>query len=197
MKRVGLFGGTFDPVHLGHAQMISAALVEGIDKLIVMPCQISPHKTDLTECAEPVSAIHRHKMLQLALPADERIELSSYEINQKDTSYTWKTLDYLRVCFPGDAICLILGEDQFNVLDKWAKFEQWGETVEFLIFNRKNKNKPKPPSGKKLRIDWATQNIADISATQIRSDLAEGKDVSHVLNERVKNYIQQHQLYLS
>lgn len=197
MKRVGLFGGTFDPVHLGHAQIIQAALEEGIEKLIVMPCQISPHKTDALTDPAPIANHHRYKMLQLALPVDERIELSSYEIDQLEISYTWKTLDYLQERFPNDQLCLVIGEDQFNVLEKWAKFEQWCDEIEFLIFRRKNKRELKSNSGKKLRVKWAEQIIADISATKIRSDLAQGRDVSHLLNERVKDYMQQHQLYLS
>jgi nicotinate-nucleotide adenylyltransferase len=194
VKRIGLFGGTFDPVHLGHVAIASAALQEGIDHLIVMPCRLSPLKIAQGDATMPTSGDHRLAMLQLAMPEDPRIEISRYEVDGPELSYTWQTLDYLSGRFPGDQLVLIIGEDQYRLLDKWVKIEEWSKNVEFLIFSRQvseaSENKLKG-----LKIQRAASPVPTVSATAVRQALHENKSVIGLIPVQVEQYVRRNGLY--
>jgi nicotinate-nucleotide adenylyltransferase len=194
VKRIGLFGGTFDPVHLGHVAIASAALQEGVDHLVVMPCRLSPLKVAMGETTPPTTGDHRLAMLKLAMPDNPRIEISRYEIDGPELSYTWQSLEYLRGRFPEDRMVLIIGEDQYQVLGKWARIEDWSKNVDFLIFSRQvseaSENKLKD-----IKLQRAGSSVPTVSATAIRQALHENKSVIGLIPVQVEQYIRQHGLY--
>lgn len=194
VKRIGLFGGTFDPVHLGHVAIASAALQEGLDHLVVMPCRLSPLKIAQGDTTAPTSGDHRLHMLKLAMPDDPRIEVSRFEIDGPELSYTWQTLEYLRERFPEDQMVLVIGEDQYQLLGKWAKIHEWARTVDFLIFSRQiptsTENKLKD-----LKIQLAGSSVPTVSATAVRQALHEKKSVIGLIPVQVEQYIRDQGLY--
>jgi nicotinate-nucleotide adenylyltransferase len=194
MRRIGLFGGTFDPVHLGHVAIASAALQEGIDHLVVMPCRLSPLKIAQGESSSPASGEHRLAMLKLAMPEVPQIEISSFEIEGADLSYTWQTLEYLRGRYPEDRLVLVIGEDQHRLLSKWVKIDEWSSWVDFLIFSREVlEDSAKTMPG--LSIQRAVAQVPTVSATAIRQALQENRSVIGLIPVQVEQYIRKHGLY--
>ncbi|MDZ4787978.1 MAG: nicotinate (nicotinamide) nucleotide adenylyltransferase [Blastochloris sp.] len=196
MRRIGLLGGTFDPVHAGHVAMAYAALEEGIDHLIVMPCKLSPHKAFGSSESKPAPDQHRWNMLQLAMPYDTRVELSVYELDGPDYSFTWQSLDYLKSIYPQDRIVLVIGEDQYDVLDTWAKFQEWRTWVEILVFKREGMKSESLLKEEAILATWSKINIPTVSATDLRHRLAHGLEMKGLLPEGVAEYIEREGLYL-
>lgn len=195
MKRVGLFGGTFDPVHLGHVAMVHAALREGIDHLVVMPCNISPHKQETVGGA---SGNDRFIMLRLAMPDDPRIEISRHEIDGPEISYTWQTLEYLGNRHTDSKLVLIIGMDQYLVLDQWARFNEWSQDVEFLVFNRTVEavtGEAVAMKNQGLRVQMALESVPTVSASQVRDVLRRGDSGIGLIPFQVGQYIKEHGLY--
>ncbi|NJK90519.1 MAG: nicotinate (nicotinamide) nucleotide adenylyltransferase [Blastochloris sp.] len=194
MKTIGLFGGTFDPVHCGHEAMARAALVEGVDHLIVMPCHRSPFKLEAGGFAEPTSGEHRWQMLNLVFGDEPRIEVSRHEIEGPPISYTWQTLEFLWGLYPEDRLCLILGQDQYELLSQWARIEVWGSRVDFLIFGR-GTDYGRKSSDPGWRLRWSSRTIPDVSSTMVREALAEGEEGRNILHPKVRDYIHRQGLY--
>ena len=108
MKRIGILGGTFDPVHIGHTALAKAALKQyGLDKVLVMTGGNPPHKRDIKK----TDANIRHDMVKLALTDEYKIEAFDYEVNKREYTYTAKTLTELKKLHPDWEIYFIIGED--------------------------------------------------------------------------------------
>ncbi|MFM7182379.1 MAG: nicotinate (nicotinamide) nucleotide adenylyltransferase [Verrucomicrobiales bacterium] len=167
--RLGLFGGTFDPVHDGHLAIADEARKSaGLDRIIFLPARLSPHKSDQWTLA---TDRERLEMLRLATRGLDWAELSDWELHQAPPSYSWKTALHFRESFPGARLFWILGADQWEVIEKWAKPEILRESLEFLVFPRPPLLAPVPRPGWSARF---LQTIHPASATAIRSSLAGG-----------------------
>ena len=190
MKAVGVFGGSFDPIHLGH--LLTTRLVyekRNLDKVIFIPNNISPLKTDLT----PTSSLHRMNMLKLAVESFPYFEVSDYEINKSGVSYTYDTLLELKKSYP--KLELIIGYDNLLVFDKWHLPEKILELVTLVVMKRstdieaETKNKFFDSA---IIIDTPT---IEISATEIRKRVKEGLSIEYLVPKSVKEYISQNGLY--
>ncbi len=170
MKRIGLFGGSLDPVHLGHEQMAHEVLKCGIDSLIIMPCKVSPHKLDNQPKA---SDSHRMKMLQAVFGDDPRFVLSDYELKLSEVSYTWKTLEYLNSLYPDVRFALVIGYDQYLKLSHWVNFNQWSQPVDFFVFKRKVETSV--PCILDINVEFVDFEPMAISSTKIR-EMFQSKD---------------------
>jgi len=185
MKKRALFGGSFDPFHLGHLGMISllkeAALVDCVQ---VMPCKQSPHKLDKKYTASE----HRLAMAELAL-ADGEIKgfakVDDYELQQAEVSYTYKTLDFLNESYPDDEIVLVVGADQWASFDRWVKNNQILENHSLIVFGRHGQEMVKHP-----RVSYLEYGNP-ASATMIR----EGRKWEEMLTPSVIGYIKKNGLY--
>ena len=169
-RRIGLFGGTFDPVHLGHLHLAAAARdALKLDEVRFIPCRISPHKLG----TEPTPASERLEMLRLAAADLPWAVVDDIEIRRTGPSYSWQTAEALSAAFPLARLFWIMGTDQWEALPHWAHPERLAECVEFIVFSRGKPPLPRP--GYRLHALHADHPA---SATAIREALA-GSSSSH------------------
>ena len=133
MKKIGILGGTFNPVHNEHVSLAKSAIKElGLDKLIVMPTYLSPHKNSL-----PASAFDRLNMLKIAFKDEEKVEVSDYEILNEGKSYTYKTVEHFK-SLAGDDIYFIVGGDMLKDFKTWRYPERILSACTLAVFAREN-----------------------------------------------------------
>lgn len=186
-RRIALFGGTFDPVHLGHLHLAKAARTAlDLDEVRFIPCRISPHKLDTT----PTSAEARVAMLQLATGGLEWAVVDDLETRREGPSFSWRTAVAMRRKFPGARLFWIMGVDQWKALLSWAEPEKLAACVEFVVFSRGEE--PAPHDGFVMHA-LACDHPA--SATAIREAIAAGRDTGGWLNPAVETYIARHGFY--
>ncbi|MGV7220430.1 MAG: nicotinate-nucleotide adenylyltransferase [Nitrospinales bacterium] len=131
--KVGIYGGTFDPVHLGHINLALQAKTQFLlDKVVFIPANTSPHKE-----SQPVTAaFHRLAMLTMALEDYSNFYTSTIEINRKGTSYTVDTLEMLGESMNNSDLYLIMGADSFLELNTWKEYRRLTSLVNILVGNR-------------------------------------------------------------
>lgn len=186
VQKIGLFGGSFDPIHLGHVEIAQMAIKEiPLDILVVMPAGKAPHKNGAFFSDEL-----RLKMTQAAMADlnDDRIVVSDWEIKQAQvngkTSFTVDTMRYLKKKYPGDELYLILGTDMFNTLSTWKDPEIIAANMKLVLVNRRGEKLYKP-SRKKDSSDIKTYTPdvvisaepLEVSSTEIRRRLTAGESV--------------------
>lgn len=167
--RIGLFGGSFDPFHLGHFLIARTALEEhGLQKIVFLPCAQSPLKQ-----ARPVAGDRpRLAMLKTALKDHGWAEVSNWEILQGGVSYTVDTATAWQKNQPRSRLFWIMGSDQWDLLPSWKEPAELGRILQFLVFPR--------PHAPRARRGFRMKEIPlriDISATQIRSRLSRGLSI--------------------
>ncbi|WP_457593356.1 nicotinate (nicotinamide) nucleotide adenylyltransferase [Hydrogenimonas sp.] len=156
-KRIAIFGGSFDPPHLGHIAVMKKALdTLDIDKLIVVPAYISPFKKGHSAPPEL-----RLKWLRAVTGFDPRIEVSDYEIKKEGKSYTFDTVSHFKRFF--DTIYLIIGADNLKTLSKWHRYEDLDKMVRWVVATRSRE--PVPERFIRLDVDMP------ISSTQLREKI--------------------------
>lgn len=184
--RHAIFGGSFDPVHLGHLGMARAAMEEGrLDRVLFMPCFVSPFKSSTV-----ATGLQRAKMIQLALEDEhlEGAEVSTFEINRDQPSYSWETATHFKNHSPEVEWHWILGTDQWNSIDRWANPEILCDLLHFVIMTRNDEPVVERPG-------WRSETVAyehPASSTAIRSDI-EAHD--EWLTPSVRDFCQAEGLY--
>jgi nicotinate-nucleotide adenylyltransferase len=159
--RIAIFGGSFDPLHIAHVAIVDNALDElNIDKLIIVPTYLNPFKNSFY--LDPKT---RFELLKKVFRKFGKVEISDYEINRQETSYTFNTVNYLKNLYNPSKIYLIIGEDNIEDLNKWYKYDELKELVEFVIASRVGFKTKKANEFKSLDI-----NI-NISSTQLRDKI--------------------------
>ncbi len=189
MLNIGVFGGSFDPIHKEHIKIIEIIFKEfDVDKVIVVPAYNPPHKMNLN-----VSAIHRLNMINLALQNIQNVIVDTFEMDLKKTVYTFETLDYLQEKYSNTNINLIIGADSFNKLDEWKKSDYIAKKYGFIVIKRRNIKIDM--NSKFIKCSKFSNFIGTISSTQIRENIKKGIDVSSLLNKDVFSYIKKYELY--
>lgn len=190
MSRIGIFGGTFDPIHHGH--LITAQSVKEIrelDKIIFMPAYISPHK----QHAKASSAQHRLNMLKIALDEIPFFECSDYEIKQQTISYTIDTLREFKKYF--DEIDLIIGYDNIFQFHTWKEPDEILKLSNIIVLRRKS-SYPIDYIDKYVEAALFVQTRAiEISATDIRNRVHANLPVHYLVPKNVEDYIYKNNLY--
>jgi nicotinate-nucleotide adenylyltransferase len=195
--RLGVFGGTFDPVHDGHVLPVEAAARRfQLDRVLYLPARLSPHKESV-----PTDSRHRVAMLALALEGHPDWTIELEELDREPPSYTIDTLRSIAARNPGEELWLLMGTDTL------AGFARWRDTREILLLSRIAAFVREPFVGDGLRVpdvpgleDRLTVfdgGSVRISATDIRSDLAEGRSIAGKVPEPVAEYITKQGLYNS
>lgn len=190
MSKVGIFGGTFDPIHHGH--LITAQSVRemrDLDRIIFIPSFISPHKADVNS----VSPEHRINMLKLAVEGIDFFEVSDYEIKKEGISYTIDTLKEFKKKY--DELEFIIGYDNIFKFHAWKNPDEIMRITKILVLKRKS-SLPPPHEGKyvKSALFVETRGI-EISATDIREKVKQGMPIHYLVPEKVKEYIYSFNLY--
>jgi nicotinate-nucleotide adenylyltransferase len=180
-NRIGLYGGTFDPIHNGHLYVITELLERDVvDQIILVPAG-DPW---LRENAPDATSEDRLKMCQLAvteLDLGDEVLVSSIEIRRSGPSYTIDTVEALKATYPNDEIILILGTDAHANIDKWHRSDELKKLVEVVVIDR-----PEYPGAPTLNID-----ALNISATEVRAGEFD------LLPPAVVTYIKERGLYAS
>jgi nicotinate-nucleotide adenylyltransferase len=186
-RKIALFGGTFDPVHLGHIHLaILAKNALSLDQVRFLPCRVSPHKTG----SHPTSGEHRLEMLKLATAHLRWAFVDDYELKSEQPSFSYQTAQVMAKRFPNDRLFWIMGGDQWDALPRWAHPEILAKTVEFIVLARGEK--PVPREGYRLHIVPGTHPG---SATAIREATLAGSTAPLWLDPAVADWIRKHRLY--
>lgn len=190
MKRVALFGGTFDPIHRGHVFIAERAQARcGLDEVVFLPCRQSPHKV-----GEALSSgADRLAMVRLAIAEYGWATVSEWELQRDGASYSWQTAAHWRkeVLSEGDALFWILGHDQWAALARWARIDFLATLVEFIVFPRDGEV---PEAQEGIRGTFLPDAMP-VSATEIRTRTRGGLSIEEMVPEGVADYIAQKRLY--
>jgi nicotinate-nucleotide adenylyltransferase len=185
--KIALFGGTFDPPHLGHLHIAEAAVQAcKLDKVIFLPCHQSPHKDSHPMASGP----QRAEMLRLATAEFSWAEVSDWELQRAEPSFSWQTAEHFATVFPQAKLHWLLGEDQWASLDRWSRPERLAELLTFIVFPRDGRI---PKGNPRYRAHFLTEQFSG-RATEIRQQIQAGKATAD-LAPSVARYIEAHQLY--
>lgn len=189
--RIGLFGGSFDPVHLGHLLVAQAAREElGLDRLFFIPATRSPYKPEHT----PAPASERLRLLRLALAGQAWCEIDDQEIKRGGMSYTIDTVrDYVGR-YPGSKLFQLIGADHVGKLGGWREADRLAELVEFVIVPRPGE------AGAGVPEPFRARTLAGfplgVSSSQIRARIKAGRPIDHLVPPAVAEAIVNNRLYL-
>lgn len=200
-QRIGIFGGSFNPIHNGHIQIAQNILSKlKLDKLILVPSFISPHKKNI----KMADAHHRKNMVDLAIQDLNNIESSSYEIDKKGISYTIDTINYYNSIFPNSKLFLLLGSDSLDYLYGWKSINFLFKKCEIVLFQRLGYQSMKDEILKSRFSDEYKDiliyNIIDItvekiSSSFVRSLIGKGDKLNDFINKDVFKYIVDNNVY--
>lgn len=189
--RLGLFGGGFDPVHLGHLLLAETARQEAaLDRVVFVPTGRSPHRCG-KDCYH-AEAEHRFQMLRLATADCPEFEVGRHEIDRQETSYTIDTLRTLHAERPNADFFLILGGDIFHDLPQWRNVDEILKLATPLVALRPGFTEMFASSIRYLPLPMPQ---LEISSTGIRRDRAAGKSIRFRVPATVEAYMRDHQLY--
>lgn len=190
INKIGIFGGTFDPVHIGHLITTQFVLEKrSLDKIIFIPSNISPLKRDNLNS----SPDHRLSMLKLAVDGNPKFDISNFELEKGNVSYTYDTLCEMKKKYR--EIELIIGYDNLVVFDKWYKPDEIFELADVVVMKRscdEDKVVNHKYFDKAIILD--TPGI-EISSTEIRNRVKNNLPIDYLVPQKVKEYIFSNGLY--
>ena len=199
MKKIGIYGGTFNPPHTGHLQAaVQAVEVLDLDLLLMIPDRIAPHKDIPAGSPTPEQ---RLQMLRIALEGQEKIRPSDIELRREGVSYTYMTLEALREEYPEEELILLMGTDMFLTLDAWKEPERICALATLGVFYRGEKGEKElilrqkeALEAKGAKVVLVENEIVNISSTQLRRLLA-FHAADEFLPAGVADYIRENGLY--
>ena len=199
MKRYGMMGGTFNPIHLAHLYIAyEAKETLNLDKVIFMVAGNPPHKKE----SSVIDSNYRYDMVKMAIKDYSGFEISDYEIQKQGYSYTYETLKYLKDDEEDVEVFFIAGADSLMDIEKWKNPELVLSNCTFVAFNRGEYTKEALERQKKKLLDKYNSNIIlldisnlDISSSMIRERITKGKRVDFFMPNKVMEYIEQNNLY--
>jgi len=184
LRKIGLYGGTFDPIHHGHLILAREALeMLGLDRVVFIPAGVSPHKL----ARPPAPARARCEMLAASIAGEESFAWDDCEIRRSGPSYAIDTVRGIQARHPEAALFFFIGEDNLAALDTWKEITALRQAVQFVVFSR-SAVPPNHPFPSILR-------RVDISSTDIRNRIATGRSVRYLLPEAACAILSTHLLY--
>lgn len=196
--RIGVFGGSFDPVHLEHIHLVEHALRSlALDKLMIVPAAKPPHKNGKTLTSDN----ERLNLCRLAFEHLNKVEVSDFEILQGGTSYTYLTCRHFKSLYPNDELFFIVGTDMLRDFPTWKNPQDILENATLAVVARAEKRGWIEEERKKFRelfhrdfalIDYQGK---DVSSTKIRVRAGAGEDITAFVGEKVAGYIKERRLY--
>ena len=200
MKRIGIMGGTFNPIHKGHLALANAAMQEFVlDEIVFIPSGIPPHKA----LGNVISKEHRHHMVKLVIKGQKNYSVSRTEMDRKGLSYAVDTFNELKEKYGNTAkLFYIMGLDSINEILEWRKPLELFKLCEFIVgtrpgsriktFKRLVKFPPLQKEVDKIHLMELNENI---SASEVREMLKAGKPVKKFLPKVIEDYIKKYELY--
>jgi nicotinate-nucleotide adenylyltransferase len=190
--RIGIFGGSFDPIHIGHAIIAQHIIGSGaVDRLWFMVSPVNPLKADKKR---QVADTDRLRMVEMVTRPMEGVETSAFEFTMPKPSYTIDTLNALQAKFPDNEFYLVTGGDNWQIFDKWRNSEEILAKYHLLIYPRLG-YEVNIPDELKDRVTLVDAPIIEISSTQVRERLSQGLSVRYYVPDEVLGYIERKQLY--
>ena len=190
--KIGIFGGSFDPIHVGHAIIAQHIISSGaVDRLWFMVSPLNPLKVGKER---QVADTDRLRMVEMVSHPMEGVETSALEFTMPKPSYTIDTLNALQAKFPDDDFYLVIGADTWTVFDKWRSREEIVEKYHVLIYPRLG-YEVVIPDELKSRVALVDAPIIELSSTVIRERLAQGLSVRYYVPDEVLDYIMRKNLY--
>jgi len=193
MSRIGVLGGTFDPIHLGHLAAAKAAMeCAHLDRVLFVPSAQPPHRAAAQAAAED-----RLAMSRLAVDGESHFEVSDIEVKRGGKSFTVDTLEELQRSFPNDHLFLILGWDAARLFRSWHEPDRVSELASIVIVSR-GKAQPMPSEIKGLapeRLIICHVSTPDISGSELRRSISAGESAAGKVSPAVERYIAAHHLY--
>jgi nicotinate-nucleotide adenylyltransferase len=189
-RRIGIFGGTFDPIHIGHLLVASDAYEAlSLDRVLFVPAANPPHKP-----RGPVAdAMRRVAMVRAAIEGDARFAVDDLEVRRGGTSYTVDTLRELQTREPDAELVFLLGVDQFRALDSWREPREVSRLARLAVFARGGE--APDLSGPYEGIPVPVRRV-DVSATEVRARAAAGRSIRYLVPEPVRRIIEAERLYM-
>jgi nicotinate-nucleotide adenylyltransferase len=184
LKKIGILGGTFDPIHNGHLILARDAVEQlSLDSLIFIPAAISPHKLQ----EQPAAPGIRVEMLRAAIEGESKFCLDAMELERPAPSYTVDTIEALKAREPAAAFVFLIGEDNVARLPIWHRFADLSKLVQFAVLDR---------SGLKTAHPYPTiRRHLEISASDIRNRVARGQSIRYLVPPAVEKIIRERKLY--
>jgi nicotinate-nucleotide adenylyltransferase len=193
-KKAGIFGGTFNPPHIGHLEIAKEAKARyGLETVFFVPSYIPPHK----DPKGVIDGTHRASMVKLLIEGTPGFLLSEYETSKKTVSYSIDTIRYFETEFPGTKFYFIIGSDAFFYMDTWREYEKVLRMIDFIIYERKGY----PPEKIKRKFTglsnlyWIENRYIHLASTDIRLRIREGDNETEDLGKKVYDYIEKNNLY--
>lgn len=198
-NKIGIMGGSFDPIHLGHLIVAESALEEfSLDKVIFIPTGTPPHK----DKSKMSSNLDRYNMTALSIEDNPKYEISSIEVKNKHTSYTIDTLKTLQKQYPKSEIYFIMGLDSFKNLESWKGYKEILEEFKIIIADRLDSEDIKAHKKYQFYREKYPGNIfllgapiIGLSSTRIREKVAKGLSIRYLVKKEVSDYIDRENLY--
>jgi len=206
MKRVGIFGGTFDPVHIAHLRCaIELADSLALDHVNLLPCHLPPHRD-----TPGATTSERIEMLELAVESVPQLKVDAREALRDTPSYTVETLESYRKEQPDAQLLFFMGMDAFNTFTRWHRWEAIFDLAHLVVVERPGSHLAGPeadllksrqitdPGGlNALSGHILVQSVTqfDISATRIRELVSQNRDISYLVTAKVRRYIKENGLY--
>lgn len=190
--KIGIFGGSFDPIHTGHAIIAQHTISCGaVDRLWFMVSPVNPLKAGKEQ---HVADTDRLRMVEMVSRPMEHVETSAFEFNMPKPSYTIDTLNALQAKFPNDKFYLVIGADNWELFGKWRNSEEILAKYHVLIYPRLG-YEVHIPDELKERVALVDAPVIELSSTEVRERLAEGKSVRYYVPDEVLKFIEKHNLY--
>jgi nicotinate-nucleotide adenylyltransferase len=191
LKRIGIFGGSFDPVHNAHVALAQVALAQlRLDELRWVPAGRPWQKS-----RQLADAVHREAMTRLAIDGVARFTLERCELQRRGASYTLDTVRELQAATPDAQWFLIIGQDQYQRLHTWRDWKDLLALVTLAVANRPGAAAPANPEVQRVAHRAVALPMMDISSTDIRRRVAMGQPIDALVPAAVARYIDQNQLY--
>lgn len=195
--KIGIMGGTFNPVHNGHLFIAEEVRLKyGLDEILFIPVGKPPHKVD----NEILNSVHRYEILKLAIRGNDKFSVSDIEIKREGYTYTIETLRKLASL--NAELYYIVGADTILTLEKWKKFDEVAKICSFIGISRPGVSESKLESVKlkliekfDVKLDLCYIDGVNISSTDIRNRIKSGQNIKYLLPDAVAEYIYANQLY--
>lgn len=193
-KRVGIIGGTFDPVHIGHLVAADQVLFYNqLDQVWFMPAFKPPHKMEqaITDYQ------HRVAMLELVAELNPSYQVCTIEGEREGPSYTYDTIIELQKLYPEIEFNFVIGADIFNTLTKWYRINELVQLIKFIGLNRINCEKVIIEKSILEQITMVPMPQLEISSSLIREYVLDGRGLDYLVPKPVEEYIKEHQIYVA
>jgi nicotinate-nucleotide adenylyltransferase len=183
--KIAIIGGTFDPIHIGHLQVISE-IAKRFEKVIVIPTG-NPWLKDHTPIASGEQRVAMAQIAVNSLNLDEKVQVSAIEVKRPGPSYAIDTVNELTKIYPDCQFTLVLGSDAASNLNKWHRSEELQKLVDLLVVKRAGVDSSS--------FDEIEIAAPDLSSTKIRDKVANSADISELVIPTVASFIKEHHLY--